>query len=134
MHVFLVKIYIQNLRLSNFKSVFMSVVIGNLKLYSNIWSCSYFQPRGFPNGILRDEGHITTWIVTLGWKVNLICKVIYLNNCPRNCGHKFDKEQQRQKTLTVHQAVPPPVVRNIRFYSVFLREVGNRYSVSNYCY
>jgi hypothetical protein len=30
--------------------------------------------------------------------------VICLNNCPRNCGHKFDEEQQRQKTSTVHLA------------------------------
>jgi hypothetical protein len=95
---------IQNLRWSNFRSVFMSVVIGNLKLAISV-SCSCFQPRGFPNGILRDEGHITTWIVTLGWKVTLIYKVqICLNNCPRNCGHKFDEEQQCQKTSTVHIA------------------------------
>jgi hypothetical protein len=54
---------IQNLRLSNFKSVFMSVVIGNLKLAISV-SCSWcFQPRGFPNGVLRDEGHIATWSV-----------------------------------------------------------------------
>jgi hypothetical protein len=82
--------------------------------------------RGFPNGILRDKGHITTWIVvedcgngipdivTFGCQVNLICKVIIcLNDGPRNCGYKFNEEQQRQKTLTIHQAVPAPVVRNI---------------------
>ena len=61
---------IQNLRLSNFKSVFMSVVIGNLKLAISV-SCSCFQPRGFPNGVLRDEGDIATWSVTLGWKVTV---------------------------------------------------------------
>jgi hypothetical protein len=37
----------------------------------------------------------------------------------RNCGYKFNEEQQRQKTLTIHQAVPAPVVRNIDFYSFF---------------
>ena len=43
----------------------MSVVIGNLKLAISA-SSSCFQPRGVPNDILRDEGHNTTWIVTLG--------------------------------------------------------------------
>ena len=82
----------------------MSVFIERSQLTISA-SCSYFQPRRFPNGILRDEGHITTWIVILSWKVNLNCKVIIcLNNCPRNCVHKFDEEQQRQKTSTVHLA------------------------------
>jgi hypothetical protein len=33
---------------------------------SSFASCLYFQPRWFPNGILRDKGHITTWIAKSG--------------------------------------------------------------------
>jgi hypothetical protein len=91
---------------SNFKSVFMSVVIRNSMLATDLSHVRNFNHGGFQtvSSVTKDILY-TTWIVTLGWKVTLIYKVIIcLNNCPRNCGHKFDEEQQCQKTSTVHLA------------------------------